>query len=87
MLKEEKLQIIKKYGQSATNTGSTEVQIAFLTHKINHLNEHLKKNIHDNSSYRGLYKMVGRRKRFLKYLEQHDVDRYRNLISQLGLRK
>ncbi len=87
MLKEEKTKIIKEYSRSEHDTGSVEVQVALLTNRINSLNEHLKIHKKDKSSYRGLLKMVGKRRSLLKYLKGIDVERYRSLISRLGLRK
>ena len=69
------------------DTGSPEVQIALLTNRINHLNEHLKVNKKDFHSRRGLLKMVGQRRNLLAYLKDNDLERYRNLIARLGLRK
>ena len=69
------------------DTGSPEVQVALLTARINHLTEHLKTNKHDNHSRRGLFKMVGRRRNLLAYLQKKDINRYRALIAELGLRK
>ena len=88
MLKgEEKQRIIEDYKLHETDTGSPEVQIAILTERINQLNEHLKLNKHDHHSRRGLLKMVGKRRGLLNYLKEKDIDRYRKLIEQLGLRK
>ena len=84
---DKKLELIKKYGINDKDTGSAEVQIALLTARINHLNEHLKVNKNDKHSRRGLLKMVGRRKGMLDYLKSVDIERYRTLIAQLGLRK
>jgi small subunit ribosomal protein S15 len=85
--KEEKLEIIKEYALSADDTGSPEVQIALLTHRITDLTDHLRVHKHDESSRRGLLKMVGQRRRQLAYLQKVDLERYRNLIQRLGLRK
>ena len=85
--KEEKQEIIKEYALSADDTGSPEVQIALLTHRINDLTGHLRVHKHDESSRRGLLKMVGQRRRQLAYLQKVDLERYRNLIQRLGLRK
>jgi len=82
-----KPEIVAKYRVHERDTGSPEVQIAVLTARINHLNEHLKSNIHDHHSRRGLLKMVGRRRRLLAYLSRNDVSRYQQLIASLGLRK
>jgi small subunit ribosomal protein S15 len=85
--KEEKQEVIKEYALSADDTGSPEVQIALLTHRINDLTDHLRVHKHDESSRRGLLKMVGQRRRQLAYLQKVDLERYRNLIQRLGLRK
>ena len=84
---DKKLELIKKYGINDKDTGSAEVQIALLTEEINTLTEHLKVNIHDFHSKRGLLKKVGRRRRLLEYLKRTDVNRYRETIKKLGLRK
>ena len=86
MLKD-KQEVIESVRLTETDTGSPEVQIALLTNRINHLNEHLKEHPHDKHSYRGLLKMVGRRRNLLAYLRNKDVERYRALIAKLGLRK
>ena len=85
--KEVKQQLIDEYKTHEGDTGSPEVQIAILTHRINTLTEHLKTNKHDNHSRRGLFKMVGRRRNLLAYLQKKDINRYRALIAELGLRK
>lgn len=82
-----KTEIIEKYAQKEGDTGSPEVQIALLTYRINHLNEHLKINKKDSHSRRGLLKMVGKRRGLLNYLKDRDIERYRNLIESLNLRK
>ena len=87
MEKEKKTQIIEEYKRHDGDTGSSEVQIALLTERINHLNEHLQQHPHDNHSRRGLLKMVGRRRNILNYLKKKDIQRYRALIEKLGLRK
>ena len=87
MEKELKAQIMQTYARHEGDTGSPEVQVALLTERINHLNEHLKTNIHDNHSRRGLMKLVGQRKGLLDYLKQTDIEKYRDLIAKLGLRK
>ena len=87
MEKELKNSIIEAYKTSENDTGSAEVQVALLTQRINHLNEHLKVNKNDNHSRRGLMKMVGRRKGLLDYLKSKDIEAYRALIAKLGLRK
>ncbi|MBE6124857.1 MAG: 30S ribosomal protein S15 [Erysipelotrichaceae bacterium] len=84
---EEKQSIIKQYAVHEGDTGSPEVQIAVLTATINRLNDHLKVHKHDHHSYRGLMKMVGRRRNMLTYLRNSDINRYRSLIERLGLRK
>jgi len=84
---EEKQSIIKEYATHEGDTGSPEVQIAVLTATINRLNEHLKVHKHDHHSYRGLMRMVGRRRNMLAYLRNSDINRYRVLIDRLGLRK
>ncbi len=87
MLKERKQEIISTYRMSETDTGSPEVQIALLTERINHLNEHLKVNKKDHHSRRGLLKMVGKRRSLLNYLERIDIERYRAIVEKLGMRK
>ena len=83
----EKQQIIAKFASHEGDTGSPEVQIALLTDRINHLNEHLKVHKHDTHSRRGLLKMVGRRRGLLDYLKAKDIERYRAVIAALELRK
>lgn len=85
--KERKEELVEKYGGSPDNTGSTEAQIAILTERINDLTEHLKDHTQDHASRRGLLKMVGKRRRLLNYLRDNDIESYRSLISDLGLRK
>ena len=85
--KEKKAAIIAEYGKTPEDTGSTEVQIAILTRRINDLTEHLKVNQKDHHSRRGLLKMVGQRRGLLAYLKRIDIERYRTLIARLGLRK
>lgn len=87
MDKQRKAEIIAKYGRKEGDTGSPEVQIALLTERINHLNEHLKINKKDNHSRRGLLKMVGARRGLLDYLKKTDLEGYRKLIAGLELRK
>lgn len=87
MEKQKKSEIIAKYKQSENDTGSVQVQVALLTERINHLTEHLKANHNDNHSRRGLLKMVGKRKGFLQYLKAQDIDAYRKLIADLGIRE
>lgn len=84
---EDKKEIFKKFGKSETDTGSTEGQIALLTKRINDLTEHLKENKLDHASRRGLLKMVGKRRRLLNYLMKNDIEKYRELIKELGIRK
>lgn len=84
---EKKAEIIKEYQLKEEDTGSPEVQIAILTYRINDLNEHLKVHKKDHHSRRGLLKMVGQRRNLLNYLKEKDLDRYRDLIARLGLRK
>lgn len=85
--KEKKLEIIEKFKTHPTDTGSPEVQIALLTFRINDLNEHLKAHKKDHHSRRGLLKMVGQRRNLLTYLKDNNLDKYRSLIQELGLRK
>ena len=87
MNKERKTEIIKTNARSEGDTGSPEVQVALLTERINHLNEHLKLNKKDHHSRRGLLLMVGQRRGLLDYLMRTDIERYRTLIAQLNLRK
>lgn len=82
-----KAEIINEYKTKAGDTGSPEVQVAILTYRINDLNEHLKIHKKDHHSRRGLLKMVGQRRNLLNYLKNKDVNRYRDLIARLGLRK
>ncbi|HHU18459.1 MAG: 30S ribosomal protein S15 [Anaerovoracaceae bacterium] len=82
-----KAEIIEEFKRKEGDTGSPEVQVAILTHRINDLNEHLKIHKKDHHSRRGLLKMVGQRRNLLNYLRKKDVDRYRDLIARLGLRK
>lgn len=84
---EKKAEILKEYGLHETDTGSPEAQVALLTSRINTLTEHLKFHKHDHHSRRGLLLMVGRRRGLLKYLAEKDINRYRELISRLGLRR
>ena len=86
MDKDIKQEIIEKYATHPGDTGSPEVQIALLTQRINHLNEHLKIHKKDHHSRRGLLKMVGVIRSFLKYLEKKDITRYRAIVEKLGLR-
>ena len=85
--KEKKPEIFAQYGKSATDTGSIEGQIALFSYRISHLTEHLKKNIHDFNTERSLTKLVGKRRSLLNYLKDRDINRYRKIVEQLGLRK
>ena len=85
--KEDKSRIIAEYARSDGDTGSAEVQTAVLTTRIAELTEHLKTHKHDHASRRGLLKMVGRRRRLLDYLRNEDIERYRDVIARLGLRR
>ena len=85
--KEKKAELVKKFGKKYNDTGSTEVQVALLTERINELNDHLSKNPNDHHSRRGLLMMVGKRKQLLKYLETNNLAAYRELIKNLNLRK
>ena len=87
LLKEDKQKIIGDNARAAGDTGSPEVQVAVLSQRINELTEHLKTHVKDHHSRRGLLRMVGRRRRLLEYLRREDVERYRALISKLGLRR
>ncbi len=87
MTKERKQEIIKKYGRNDNDTGSPEVQIALLTERINHLTEHLRTHKKDHHSRRGLLMMVGNRRGLLNYLIKTDIERYRAIIAELGIRK
>jgi len=87
LTKEAKQEIVGKHGSSASDTGSAEVQIALLTARVNELTEHLRSHPKDHHSRRGLLKLVGRRRRFLQYLQKRDLEGYRKLIQELGLRR
>jgi len=84
---EKKQELFKEFGKSETNTGSTEGQIALFTHRIIHLTSHLKTNKKDYSTQRALVRLVGKRRRLLDYLKGKDIERYRELIKELKLRK
>ena len=84
---EQKVEIIKEYGKGETDTGSPEVQIALLSANIEGLQGHFKEHIHDHHSRRGLLRMVSQRRKLLDYLKKKDIERYRSIISRLGLRK
>ena len=85
--KEKKIELMKEFGKDAKDTGSTEVQIAMLTERINELTEHFKTHKKDHASRRGLLKLVGQRRRLTNYLKRKDLESYRALIKKLGLRK
>lgn len=85
--KEEKAKLVAEFGKNEKDSGSVEVQIAILTAEINRLNEHLKVNIHDFHTRRGLLKKVGHRRNLINYLKDKDINSYRNVISKLNLRK
>jgi small subunit ribosomal protein S15 len=87
IVKKEKSELIKKYATNAKDTGSPEVQVALLTHRINSLTEHMKQHKHDMGSRRGLLLLVSQRRRQLNYLKKADVKRYEALIESLGLRR
>ncbi|MFK8297870.1 30S ribosomal protein S15 [Capnocytophaga cynodegmi] len=87
LTKEVKAEIFKKHGGSETNTGSAEGQIALFTFRINHLTEHLKRNRKDFNTERSLVKLVGKRRSLLDYLKTNDIERYRAIIKELGVRK
>ncbi|MDL1913833.1 MAG: 30S ribosomal protein S15 [Bergeyella sp.] len=84
---EKKQEIFAKHGKSERDTGSAEGQVALFTFRINHLSQHLKKNHKDYATERSLVKLVGKRKRLLDYLKSKDIERYRAIIAELGLRK
>ena len=87
LTREAKLEIVRQHGSTESDTGSTKVQVALLTQRINDLTEHLRAHPKDHYSRRGLLKLVGRRRRFLNYLQKHDLEGYRELIKELGLRR
>ncbi len=87
LAQEQKEEIFKEHGKSATDTGSAEGQIALFTTRINHLTEHLKKQKKDHSSRLGLLRLVGKRRRLLDYLYKNDIERYRSIIAKLNIRK
>ena len=86
LTKEKKSELAGKYGRGENDTGSAEVQVAMLTERINELTEHLRTHTKDHHSRRGLLMMVGKRRRLLRYLERNDLERYRSLVAELGLR-
>lgn len=87
LTKEAKLEVIEKHGRGPRDTGSPQVQVALLTRRIEGLTEHLRRHPKDHHSRRGLLKLVGRRRRFLDYLQRTDIEGYRALIQELGLRR
>ena len=87
LTKEQKQEVISKFGKSSTDTGSPEVQVALLTTRINELSSHFSKNVKDHHSRLGLLKMVGKRRKLLEYLQEKNVERYRKIIQELELRK
>jgi len=87
LTQERKLDIIKKFGENEQDTGSTRVQVALLTERINDLTDHLRTHRKDHHSRRGLLRLVGQRRRFLRYRERSDLEGYRALIRELGLRR
>jgi small subunit ribosomal protein S15 len=87
LTKERKDELIKEFGSHEGDTGSSEVQVAILTDRIKYLTEHLKAHKHDYHTRRGLLKLVGQRRRHLRYINNRDVNRYREVIARLGLRK
>ena len=84
---ERKQELVSQFGDGPADTGKTEVQVALLTERINDLNEHLREHRKDHHSRRGLLKLVGRRRRLLNYLQRSDLERYRTLLRELGLRR
>ncbi|WP_185877828.1 30S ribosomal protein S15 [Blattabacterium cuenoti] len=84
---DKKKEIFKNYGKSISDTGSPQVQVALFTYRINYLNNHLKKNKKDFNTERSLIKLVGKRKKLLKYIEKNDINNYKNIIKNLKLRK
>ncbi len=84
---EKKKELIKQYGESEKNAGTPESQIALFTHRINHLTNHLKSHKKDFSTQRALLKLVGKRRRLLDYLKKNDIEKYRSILKNLGLRK
>jgi small subunit ribosomal protein S15 len=87
LTKEQKNELIGKYGRADGDTGSAEVQIALMTARINDLTGHLREHAKDHHSRRGLLMLVGKRRRMLRYLERNDLERYRALVAELGLRR
>lgn len=87
LTKDRKAELVGKYGRGERDTGSPEVQVALMTERINELTDHLRTHSKDHHSRRGLLMLVGKRRRLLRYLERHDVERYRTLVADLGLRR
>ena len=87
MTKERKAEILKEFARGEKDTGSVEVQVALLTERINELTNHLREHKHDEHSRRGLFMMVGKRKKLLRYLESEDIERYRTILKELNIRK
>ncbi len=87
LTQQRKQELISEYQVHETDTGSSDLQVAMLTERINRLTQHLKSNKHDHASRRGLLKMIGRRKRLLSYIQNKDQQRYQNLIKRLGIRR
>lgn len=87
LTQERKQELTEKFGDSPTDTGKTEVQVALMTERINQLTEHLRAHSKDHHSRRGLLMLVGRRRRLLNYLQRDDLERYRSLVRELGLRR
>ncbi len=87
LTQEKKQELVERFGRSANDTGSAEVQVALLTERINGLTEHLREHKKDHHSRRGLLMLVGQRRRLLRYLESSDLDRYRQVVADLGLRR
>lgn len=85
--KERKQELIDRFGNNADDTGTPEVQIAIFTERINRLTDHLKEHPNDHSTRHGLLKLVGKRRRLLNYLQDNEIERYRTIIDELGLRK
>lgn len=86
-LPDDKQAIIERFAREPGDTGSPEVQVALITQRVTHLTEHLKEHKHDHHSRRGLLKLVGQRRRLLNYLKNNDIERYRTLIAELGIRR
>jgi small subunit ribosomal protein S15 len=87
LTRDQKSELVGRFGATERDTGSTRVQIALLTQRISELTQHMQTHRHDHHSRRGLLKLVGRRRRLLNYLQKHDIEGYRALIKELGLRR